>query len=79
MRMQELLPVHAPHVQREEAGAAAGQGHEHRGDHVRGRAQPPVREAHGGPQPHPQAAAAPLAPPVQHQSAHLSSTAHLYI
>jgi hypothetical protein len=64
--MQELLPVHAPHVRGEEAGAAAGQGHEHRGDHVRGRAQPPVREAHGGAQPHPQAAPAPLAAPVLH-------------
>ena len=35
--MQELLPVHPPHVQCEEAGAAPGQGHEHRGHHVRGR------------------------------------------
>uniref|UniRef100_A0A452ZM57 Uncharacterized protein n=1 Tax=Aegilops tauschii subsp. strangulata TaxID=200361 RepID=A0A452ZM57_AEGTS len=59
--IQELLPVHAPHMQREEAGAAAGQGHEHRGDHVRGRPQPPLREAHGGTQPHPQAASVPLA------------------
>jgi hypothetical protein len=58
--MQELLPVHAPHVQREEAGAASGQGHEHRGDHVRGRPQPPLREAHGSAQPHPQAAPVPL-------------------
>jgi hypothetical protein len=52
--------VHAPHVQREEAGAASGQGHEHRGDHVRGRPQPPLREAHGSAQPHPQAAPDPL-------------------
>jgi hypothetical protein len=52
--------VHAPHVQREEASAAARQGHEHRGDYVRGRAQPPLREAHGGPHPHPQAAPVPL-------------------
>jgi hypothetical protein len=58
--MQELLPVHAPHVQREEAGAATGQGHEHRGHHVRGRPQPSLREAHGGAQPHPQAAPVPL-------------------
>ena len=65
--------MHAPHVQREEAGAAAGQGHEHRGDHVRGRAQPPLREAHGGTQPHPQAAPAPLPATVQHESAHLMS------
>lgn len=35
--MQELLPMHPPHVQCEEAGAAPGQGHEHRGHHVRGR------------------------------------------
>ena len=58
--IQELLPVHAPHMHREVAGAAADQGHEHRGDHVRGRPQPPLREAHGGPQPHPQAASVPL-------------------
>lgn len=58
---QELLPVHAPHLQREEAGAAAGQGHGRGGDHVRGRPQPPLREAHGSPQPHPPAAPVPLA------------------
>jgi hypothetical protein len=52
--------VHAPHLQREEAGAATGQGHEHRGHHVRGRPQPSLREAHGGAEPHPQAAPVPL-------------------
>lgn len=53
--------MHAPHLQREEAGAAPCQGQGHRGDHVRGRPQPPVREAHGSAQSHSQAAPAPLA------------------
>jgi hypothetical protein len=35
--MQELLPVHPPYVQCEEAGAAPGQGYEHRGHYLRGR------------------------------------------
>lgn len=60
LTVKELLPVHPSHMQREEAGAAPGQGHGHRGDHVWGRAQPPMREAHGGARPHPEAAPVPL-------------------
>lgn len=42
--MQELLPVHAPRVQREEAGAAAVAGRDGGGDDVRGHAHAPHRE-----------------------------------
>lgn len=45
--MQELLPVYASYVQCEEADSAAWIGFEHRGDDLRGSAQPPIGEANG--------------------------------
>lgn len=45
---KELLPLRAPHMQRQEAGAEAVRRHQHRRHDVRGRSQPSLWAANGG-------------------------------
>jgi len=47
--IKKLLPLHASYMQCEETGAKVIQRHKHRGDHLRGNSQSPMRKAHGNP------------------------------